>query len=287
MVVNAIEQRALVAASSVARKHGLPCEQAEVAYAGSNVLVHLRPSPVVARVMTGTVVLHDDPEVWLNREVAVLGFLAPSGLAVAPSPLIAPGPYEAEGLWMTFWERVEDVGPTGLEEAERLGRALRSLHDALADFSGDLATLTDLQADIERLRRALRPSDTLSAEKIDSLGERLAALTDSVFDSSLPTQALHGDASLSNLLTTPTGLLWNDFEDTFCGPIHWDLAGYLISLEYAGAAAGFVGRALEGYGSVDRGELVPFAEAHRVYDEIWGLYDAQRRGRRPTHPPNR
>lgn len=285
--MDSTEERALDVACSVAREQRLPCEQAEVAYAGSNVLVDLRPSPVVARVMTGTVVLHDDPEGWLRREVAVLSFLAPSSVAVAPSPLIAPGPFETDGLWMTFWERVEDVAPTGLEDAEGLGRALRLLHDALAGFSGDLATLADLQGDIERLRLALRPSETLSAETIDSLGERLAALTDSVFESALPTQALHGDASLSNLLTTPRGLLWNDFEDTFRGPIHWDLAGYLISLAYAGADAGFVERALDAYGSVDRTELAPFAEAHQVYDEIWGLYDAQRRGRRPNHPPNR
>ncbi|HET7417929.1 MAG TPA: aminoglycoside phosphotransferase family protein [Solirubrobacterales bacterium] len=241
-------------------------------------LVHLKPSPVVARVMTGTVVLHDDPEAWLSREVAVLSFLAPSGMAVAPSPLIAPGPSRTDGLWMTFWEWVEDAGRTEPDDAERLGIALRSLHEALADFSGSLAEMTDLQRDIERLRRQLRPSETLSAEKVDSLGERLAALTASVFESSLPTQALHGDASLFNLLSTPDGPLWNDFEDTFRGPVHWDLAGYLMSLEYAGGDSAFVQRALGAYGSVDRQELAPFVEAHEVYDEIWGLYDAQRRG---------
>ena len=97
-----VEQRALAAARAVATGRGLSCEQAAVAYAGSNVLVHLRPAPVAARVMTGTVALHDDPQRWLEREVAVLSFLAPSGLAVAPSPLIAPGPYRQDELWMTF-----------------------------------------------------------------------------------------------------------------------------------------------------------------------------------------
>ena len=51
--------------------HGLPCGDAEVVYSGSNVLIHLLPSPVVARVMCGTVALHDDPRLWLRREVAV------------------------------------------------------------------------------------------------------------------------------------------------------------------------------------------------------------------------
>ena len=86
------DQRALNAARAVATAHGLACEQALVVHSGSNVLVHLRPAPVIARVMTGTVVLHDNPRRWLEREVSVLEFLAPSGLAVRPSPLIAPGP---------------------------------------------------------------------------------------------------------------------------------------------------------------------------------------------------
>jgi Ser/Thr protein kinase RdoA (MazF antagonist) len=77
------------------------------------------------------------------------------------------------------------------------------------------------------------------------MGERLVALTDSVFDTPLPTQALHGDASLSNLLRTPTGLLWNDFEDVLRGPVHWDVAGYVMALEDRGTDAAFVRRALD------------------------------------------
>jgi hypothetical protein len=79
------EQRALAAACTVAIDQGVSCEQAAVVHSGSNVLVHLGPAPVVARVMTGTVVLHDDRRRWLEREVSVLRFLAPSKLAVAPS----------------------------------------------------------------------------------------------------------------------------------------------------------------------------------------------------------
>ncbi len=277
MEAGSIEGRALAAARSVADEHGVPCEQAEVVHSGSNVLVHLRPSPVVARVMIGTVALHDDPELWLAREVSVLSFLAPSGLAVVPSPSIAPGPYQAGGLWMTCWARVEHRGRTELGAAEPLGRALRDLHDALSGFAGDLGGLVDLQLDIERLRRQLRPTPALSARRIDSLGERLLALGETTFGASLPTQALHGDASLSNLLRTPGGLLWNDFEDTFRGPVHWDLAGYAISLEARGADSAFVQRALDAYGGVDKRELAPFTAAHELYDEIWRLYDAQRR----------
>ena len=115
MAPGTIEQRALTAACAVARNHGVSCDQATVVHSGSNVLVHLRPAPVVARVMSGTVVLHDDPQRWLTREVSVLNFLAPSGLAVGPSSLLAPGPYRQSGLWMTFCEWVEHQEPIDLD----------------------------------------------------------------------------------------------------------------------------------------------------------------------------
>lgn len=251
--------------------HGLPCGDAEVAYSGSNVLVHLLPSPVVARVMSGTVALHEDPEGWLSREVAVTSFLAPSGLAVPPSSMIAPGPHLFEGLWMTFASWVEIDGPTEPRDADGLGSALRRLHEALAEFPGELAGMLDLLGDIERLRLQIPPGP-----EADELGERLFALTDSVFDTPLPTRPLHGDASLSNLLRTPLGLLWNDFEDVLVGPAHWDVAGYVMALEDRGADEPFVRRALDAYDWDHTENLAPFTEAHQIYGEIWQRYVAAR-----------
>lgn len=228
--------------------------------------------------MSGTVVLHDDPGRWLEREVSVLSFLAPSGLAVRPSPLIAPGPYRRDGLWMTFWEWVAHQNHTELgDDAEKFGGALRDLHDELSRFTGELGNLLDVWWGIERLRQRLRPTDALTPEIIESLRERLLALHAPVFEAPLPTQALHGDVSLSNLLTTKDGLVWSDFEDAFRGPVHWDLAGYLISLRDHGADAEFVGRVLEAYGWADQRALSTFMQADHLYGEIWQLYDAQRR----------
>src|SRR5690606_15358109 len=87
MAVDALELRALRAARAVADAHDLPCEDAVLLPGASNVLVHLKPTPVVARVMTATAVLHDDVESWLGREVAVGAFLANRGLAVSPARL--------------------------------------------------------------------------------------------------------------------------------------------------------------------------------------------------------
>ncbi len=247
-------------------------------HAGSNVLVHLRPAPVVARVMTGTVVLHDDPQRWLEREISVLCFLAPAGIAVRPSPLIAPGPYEHDGLWMTLCEWVEHQDHDGPgDDPEAFGRALRDLHSRLATFTGELGGFLDVWHDIERLRRQLRPTDALSAKTIDALRQRLLALRAPVFETPRPVQALHGDVSLSNLFRTGSGLLWSDFEDTFRGPVQWDVASYVMSLRDRGADSAFVARVLGEYGWPDERQLIPFNEAHDLYGEIWRLYDAQRR----------
>jgi hypothetical protein len=273
-----VEQRALAAARTVACANRLATEEAEVIYSGSNVLIRLSPAPVVARVMTGTVVLHDDPRRWLEREVSVLSFLASSHIAVAPSPLIAPGPHHCEGLWMTFseWLAIEPHSERH-SEAEELGRTLKVLHQKLRLFDGDLGTAMDVREDIERLRRLLRPSQTLSTDMIVALGARLLALDDAVFRTSLPVQALHGDVSLSNLLRTPEGPIWNDFEDTFRGPLEWDVASFVMSLQISGTDAGGVRRALDAYGWADENRLAPFMAAQELYSEIWRLYDEQRR----------
>jgi Phosphotransferase enzyme family len=271
-----LDRRALAGAGAVASAHGLAQDEAVVIHSGSNVLVHLRPAPVVARVMTGTVALHDDPPSWLAREISVLEFLAQSGLAVAPSALIAPGPHHHDGLWMTFSEWIADAEPIDLDDAQRLGRVLRDLHDELRGFDGDLGDPRALGEDIERLVGRLRPADAREADAIRAFRRRLDALRDVVFESTLPAQALHGDVSLSNLLGTPHGLVWNDFEDTLRGPVHWDVAGYVISLRTRGASSRFVRDMLDAYGWGDCEELGPFFAAHRVYDEIWRMYDRQR-----------
>ena len=283
-MVSSPDQRALAAASTVASAHGLKLDEAVVIYSGSNVLVHLRPAPVVARVMTGTVALHDDPRRWLEREVAVLEFLAPSGLAVSSSRLIAPGPQYHDGLWMTFTEWVPEVAPgpdvhsaVSVDDARELGRMLRYLHDALRPYDRELGGSRELRDDIERLLGQLRPADAQPRAAVFSLGERLNALRTVVFESSLPTQALHGDVSLRNLLRTRRRLVWNDFEDTFRGPVHWDVASAVGSLRIQGADTRCVREMLDAYGWNDERELAPFFAAQDVYEEIWRMYDRQRR----------
>ena len=277
------EAAALAAAQAVAREHGVACDEAVRIAAGSNVLVHLKPAPVVARVMTGTAVLHDDVEQWLAREVAVGAFLAErTDLVVPPSDILPPGPHERDGLWMTLWTFVPHDAQAPPPAPRELGRSLRELHAALAEFPGELGSLSEIRDWLERLLAELRPSPALTRQDIDWLRFQLEALTPAVFESSLPAQALHGDASLSNLLRTDSGLVWNDLEDVCVGPVAWDLSGLVASARARGQSGKYVEELLAAYGEPGVERLQAFLEAHAVYDVVWQAFEARRRvDRRP------
>jgi hypothetical protein len=244
---------------------------------GSNLLVHLKPAPIVARVMTATAVLHDDIEPWLAREVAVGAFLAERGLGIPPSRALAPGPYQHEGYWMTFWELVERDASPVLPAAHELGASLRGLHDALARFPGELGRLSEIRDWLDGLLANLRPSPTLNLSERDLLRSRLHAMTPTVFESSLPGQAIHGDASAGNLLRTGGRLIWSDLEDACVGPVHWDLAGLISDARSHGASESFVADFLRAYGRVELEELDDFVAAHDLYATVWRAFAEQRR----------
>lgn len=270
-------ERALAAVRAVALAHSVACEDAVVLAAGSNLLVHLKPAPVIARVMTGTAMLHGDIETWLAREVAVGVFLGDRGLAVPPSDVLAPGPHQYDGLWMTFWEFVEHDAPRPLPRARELGGSLRELHDALTDFPGELGPLSDIRDWLDQLLSAIQSSPRLTPHTRDLLRSRLQELTPTVFESSLPAQAIHGDASMSNLLRTNNGLIWNDLEDACLGPVHWDVAGLVADARSRGKGDAFVADFLRAYGGLDLEGLSDFITAHLLYTTAWQAFAAQRR----------
>jgi Phosphotransferase enzyme family len=271
------EASSLAAAQAVAREHGVDCDDAVRIAAGSNVLVHLKPAPVVARVMTGTALLHDDVEQWLAREVAVAAFLAErTDQVVPPTDLLPPGPYERGGLWMTLWRFVPHDAHGAAPEPRAVGRSLRELHTALSDFPGELAPLSGVRDWLAGLLAELHPSPPLTQRDIDSLRGELDALTPAVFESSLPAQAIHGDASMSNLLRTDGGLVWNDFEDVCAGPVAWDVAGIVASARGRGQSAEYTKELLAAYGEPVEG-LESALEAHALYDIVWQAFEARRR----------
>ena len=258
---------ALAAAQAVAREHGVACDEAVRIAAGSNALVHLAPSPVVARVMTGTAVLHDDPEQWLAREVAVGTFLAErTDLAVPPSDLLPPGPHERDGLWMTMWRFVPHDEQAPPPEPRELGRSLRALHEALAGFTGELAPLSGIRDWLAGLLAEL----STSRQDLDRLRTELDALTPTVFESPLPAQALHGDVSVGNLLRSDGRAALERLRGRLHRPRPVGRRGLVASARARGHGPEFTDELLAAYGDVEG--LAPFLEAHALYETIWRAY---------------
>ena len=219
---------AVSASVACARARGLPADDPEVIAEGYSVRVRLRPAPVVTRVVTLGRELRPGPLPWLEREVAVAAFLAAAGVPVA-GPWEDPGPHLAEGLEVTLWHWVEHEATT--VSPARFGAMLGPLHDALAAYPGDLPPLVGPLTDIAT---ALTVSDDATLHRAASELVPLAL--------SWPRRPLHGDAHTGNVLMTPSGPVWTDFEDVCVGPVEWDLASMTVTDEALSAYPGPVDR---------------------------------------------
>lgn len=209
------------AAIEVAGEHGLTSDRCDVLQHGSTLVLRLSET-LVARV----VIDRDGPRQgtgWFERENAVALHLARHGAPVIPlHPDLPPGPYEHLGYPINFWRFVSitDEEPDPLLIGSTLYRChelLRSFHDRLPE----LAILTETLDLLDVLERR----QLFSREILDLFQERLTTSIEVLKE--FPLQPLHGDAHGGNLLNTTDGLLWTDWEDTFLGPVEWDLASII------------------------------------------------------------
>jgi aminoglycoside phosphotransferase (APT) family kinase protein len=197
----------------VAAEHEVRSAEPRVLQDGVNVVVHLTPVPVVARVATLTPLLRPAPLRSFAREVAVAGALAAAGAPVVPpSDLLPPGPHRYAGLELSFWRHVE-VLPSVPSPAEAAG-ALVELHEFLAGLPADGAPLDTPLDDLTRFA-SLGGAWGAPPALLDRLEERLAELRPRL---SGDVVQLHGDAHPGNLLATPDGRWWTDLEDACAGP---------------------------------------------------------------------
>jgi phosphotransferase family enzyme len=226
-----MSESAVKAAVEVAAEHGLRSDDPVVLRDAWHVLVHLRPLPLVARVSSGLPYPDGPPEDDVIRELAVASHAARAGAAVVPpSDLLDPGPHRHGGHIVAFWQY---VGVRREVEPVAAGLALRAIHEALADFDGELPSLHT--AEVEAITDRLDPS--ADVEFLRELGLREPAG---------PTQAIHGDAHLANCLPGP---LWHDFETACRGPREFDLAALTLSDHVRADDASRI--ALEAYGDHD------------------------------------
>jgi hypothetical protein len=254
-------QLAIRAASEIAEEQGVVFEQAVVLRNRSNAIIHLSPSPVVARVAMATSSVRHGAA-WLTREVEISRYLTSLGVPViAPSREVTPGPNQRFGLVLSFWEFVEETGE--VVDSGAAGKLLQTCHEALQAFRGELPVL-------ERIREAERLLDQVSAVLHPSDVEMLHQVSQrwqGKFEQ-LPMQAIHGDSHLGNFLNTKQGLVLGDWEDTFIGPVGWDLA----CLQLFGTERERANAVRLGYGLViDQEQFDLCIEARNLCAVVWSI----------------
>lgn len=194
----------LAAAVALAREQGLPADDPRVLSNRGNLLVHLAPAPVVARVATLTAWTRSDPFTWLAREVAVAGYAVQNGgPVVAPAQQAEPGPHWSRGLAVSLWTWVPPSrarpGPA------EVGAALARLHLAAAGFDGELGFLSPVRAQIADGLAALERVRVLEPALLAALRDRHAEVLADTGGATGPSLVLHGDAHAGNLLHAAAG----------------------------------------------------------------------------------
>ncbi|WP_329066592.1 phosphotransferase enzyme family protein [Amycolatopsis sp. NBC_01480] len=207
---------AVLAATAVARRLGLPADSPEVLHERSNVLVRI--GHVVARVPGTTLLLRPDATAWLARDVALSAFLTERDVRVV-SPTTDPpaGPHFAEGLPVTLWHWTPH-DPDHRHSPGEVADSLARVHSVLRDFPGELP----IRGPFDEVETMLRLHGDAMDGAADRIREEAARIEAEV--PLAPVQALHGDAHPGNLIATADGPCWLDFEDTWRGPLAWDLA---------------------------------------------------------------
>ncbi|HEX3789557.1 MAG TPA: phosphotransferase [Pseudonocardiaceae bacterium] len=255
---------ALTAALAVAAEHGLREIRPVVLKDGANLLVHLSPAPVVARIATMTGLVRPDVGANLARDLSIASYLTGTGAAaVPPTGELPPGPHHRDGHAITFWRYVAHDPDHRYEPAE-FALLLADLHAALRDYPGQLPDLPPL--DVAGTTRLLDAAGLITPAELAELtaaGDRIAAALRAADE---PGQPLHGDAHPGNVLHTADGPLWNDFEDTWRGPVAWDLACLAQTGRLDGRAA------LAGYpGAPGLDELGISRVARNLQGTLWAL----------------
>jgi len=204
------------AAVAVARRFGLAAVEPVTLSDSNNVVVWLRPSPVVAKVGTG----HHRR---LAVELSVAQHLVLCGAPVVPpSDLLPQEVHGAGGFEVTFWEYQR---PGGREPGEHeLASALFELHQALLGYRGPLPSY---RAELSAVARVLRDAAQVPALPADDRAVLLAVLAR--FGSGLARhpvaeRPLHGSPHSANTVVTRAGIRFIDVETACTGPLEWDLA---------------------------------------------------------------
>ncbi|MGI5193959.1 phosphotransferase [Streptomyces sp. CA-288835] len=236
---------AVDAAVGAGRDLGLTVTDASVLHDVFSVVVHLAPSPVVARIPT-VLPRSSSLDSLTHRqrtELDVTRWLADQGTPVIPpSPLVPREPVQRDGFSMTFWQFVEedrDKEPDYVANSE----STADLHAAMRPYPGRLSYLSSAEpqfiaeslALLEERPDLIGPADLDRARREWQILEPLVR-SRTAFETRFPgidLQPIHGDSPPANIFFGTDGDLYADFELVTLGPVEWDLAALGPDLESA------------------------------------------------------
>ncbi|MHA0858471.1 phosphotransferase [Paenibacillus sp. CMAA1364] len=194
---------------------------------GGNLIIHLAPHPIVARL--ANVISQEEADLAykrLYRELKVARHLQIKNVPVLlPTGLVDAGPYDVDGTWMTLWNYVPPTQLQGPSPNEAVG-LVSSLSVAMKDFFDELPVLGVWERTSQSAARLMKSSD----QRIQALLKLFHKVDKQM---RLETSLLipcHGDAHARNLVPSSEGWIWTDFEDVSLMPAYWDLASFVGNL---------------------------------------------------------
>jgi hypothetical protein len=218
-------------AASIAEELGFSEIAPVVLSDGGNLILHLAPYPIVARIAKAASAEDGDRTCGIvERELRVAHHLHGMRVPVLlPTDLTDAGPHFVAGTWMTLWNYVP---PTQLHvpaphEAVAL---VHRLSNAMNHFSGELPALGVWNRTRQSAVRLAQCSDqrVLALLRLFSeLDQRMSSVPDLLVP-------CHGDAHARNLIPSSEGWLWMDFEDVSLMPAYWDMASFVGNLALFG-----------------------------------------------------
>jgi len=215
----ATDDAAIEAAVYVGMANGWSSADWKVLQRSNNVVVWLRPHPIVAKVG-----VFEHSERVLTSEVEVAALLATAGAPVgspaAPSVSTAP----TSGLPVSLWERL--VPTDGSAAPQEVALTLKAVHNSLREVRGRVS-LPSYEVWLDRARQTLYQDEEmhlLPTSDLVFLREEFDRHRSAFEAAANGSHVLHGEPHSGNFVVTADGPRLIDFEGVCIGPIEWDLA---------------------------------------------------------------
>jgi aminoglycoside phosphotransferase (APT) family kinase protein len=206
----------VAAVSSLGRALDLQVEEAVVIQNSNTLALRLLPCEAFARAAL------------VAQEVAAFEILVAHVLAAVAAPIalldprVEPRVYEIDGFAVTFWTYYRSMTDRG--SPPDYADTLHRLHAAMRSIEVEAPHFTERIAEAEGLLTHRHETPALSDSDRLLLLETLRSAGEAIRRRVGADQLLHGEPHPGNLLSTPDGLLFIDFETCCRGPVEFDVA---------------------------------------------------------------